>query len=165
MLRVFFSCNCFVDRPAGAASSEVRLSAESPSIAVSVPRSSMSAICCPSNSPSTARSRVARATAGDQRTVRYLVSRSAITFFMNGSDRLIATALIAEMIIQDGQSELLRARTPVGPLETPFCELLDVVMLTERTAIKRHAKPVYFSHSLICFHGSGPTASPNATAP
>jgi len=33
MLRVFFSCTRFVDTPAGAASSEVRLSAESPSIA------------------------------------------------------------------------------------------------------------------------------------
>jgi hypothetical protein len=75
-----------------------------------------------------------------------------------------STSCASLMIIQNGQSELLRARTPVGPLETPFCELLDVVKLTERTAIKRHAKRLSFAF-LDSFHGSGPTASPNATAP
>jgi len=46
---------------------------------VSVPRSSMSAICCPSKARSTARSRIDRATAGDQRTARYLARGHCLT--------------------------------------------------------------------------------------
>jgi hypothetical protein len=65
-------------------------------------------------------------------------------------------SFVAEMIVKDSECELLRACTFVGPLEAPFCELFDFVMLGERTAINRHAKPVDLPRSLICLHRSGP---------
>ena len=67
-------------------------------------------------------------------------------------------SFVAKMIVQDGQCQLLRARSLVCPLKTPLCELLDTVVLTERTAIDRHAKPVDLSYSLIRLHRTGPTA-------
>ena len=57
-------------------------------------------------------------------------------------------SLVAKMIVKDCERELLRARALVGPLEAPFCELFDVVMLAQRTAINRHAKPVDLSSQI-----------------
>src|SRR5262245_19666525 len=39
--------------------------------------------------------------------------------------------LVAEVIVQDGERELLRARAFVRPLEPPRGELLDVVVLAQ----------------------------------
>jgi hypothetical protein len=65
------------------------------------------------------------------------------------------TSFIAKVIVQDGERELLRARSFVRPLKTHFVNCLTSECL-QRTAINCHPKPIDLSHSLIDFHVSGP---------
>jgi hypothetical protein len=50
--------------------------------------------------------------------------------------------LVAEMIVENGQRQLPRARAFVGPLEAPFGELFDFVVLGQPTAIDRDFQTV-----------------------
>src|SRR5215831_12000351 len=59
---------------------------------------------------------------------------------------------VAEMIVENGKSQLLRARAFVGPLEAPFGELLNFVMLGQPTAIHCDFKTVDVACSLIGLH-------------
>ena len=58
------------------------------------------------------------------------------------------------MVAENGEGELLRACTLVGPLETPFGELLDLLVLGERPPIDGHLETVDAARALIDFHGA-----------
>jgi hypothetical protein len=62
--------------------------------------------------------------------------------------------LIAEVILENCQRQLLRARAFISPFESPLGELLDVVMLAEPMAIDGDLKTVDISCSLIGLHGT-----------
>src|SRR5262245_25762849 len=62
-----------------------------------------------------------------------------------------ATA-VAEMVIENGEGQLLRALSLVGPLEPETCEPLDLVMLVELPAVSSDAKTVDRALSLIDRH-------------
>ena len=60
------------------------------------------------------------------------------------------------MIVENGKRKLLRARAFIGPLEAPFGELLDVVVLAERTAVDRDLETVDLAPALVSLHGNAP---------
>ena len=64
-----------------------------------------------------------------------------------------SAVLVAEMVVEDGKRKLLRARPFIRPLEPPFGELLDFVMLAERAAVDRYNEAVDTSLALVGFHG------------
>ena len=65
--------------------------------------------------------------------------------------------LVAEMIVENGQRQLPRARTFVGPLEAPFGDLLDLVVLGQRSPVDRHLETVDAARALIGFQCQGST--------
>ena len=71
-----------------------------------------------------------------------------------GLGELDRAILIAEVVVENGERQLLRARAFVGPLEAPFGELLDFIMLGQSTAIDRDFETVDIARSLISLHGS-----------
>src|SRR5215472_19134333 len=60
--------------------------------------------------------------------------------------------LVAEMVVEDGERELLRAISLVGPLEAKPGEPLDLVMLVQLFAVSRDEKAVDRTLSLIDRH-------------
>src|SRR5216684_7806231 len=62
--------------------------------------------------------------------------------------------LVAEVIIEDRQRQLLRAVALVGPLEAELGEALDLVVLVEPLAVDRDHQAVDGALALIGFHGS-----------
>src|SRR5262249_21700204 len=95
-------------------------------------------------------SAMARSSAG-QRPVVIQIGDHLSHEWLGERDRAI---FVAEMIVENGKSQLLRARAFVGPLEAPFGELLNFVMLGQPTAIDCDFKTVDVACSLIGLHGS-----------
>ena len=50
--------------------------------------------------------------------------------------------LVAEMIVQDRQRELLRILALIGPFKTEFGEALDIVVLVEAPAVDGHHQAI-----------------------
>ena len=71
---------------------------------------------------------------------------------MNGSDSRIARSIIAEMIGQDRQRELLRALALIGPFEAEPGETLDLVMFRERPAVHGHDQTIDGAFAFIGCH-------------
>ena len=78
---------------------------------------------------------------------------------MNGSDSANGALLVAQVVEQDRQRQLLRAFTFVGPLEAEFGEALHLVVLGERLAVDRHDQPVDGAFSFVRFIAFTPTRS------
>ena len=57
--------------------------------------------------------------------------------------------LVAEVIVEDRQRQLLRAVALVGPLEAELGEALDLVVLVEPLAVDRDDQPVDGALALI----------------
>src|SRR5262249_2224355 len=64
--------------------------------------------------------------------------------------------LVAQVIVENCEGQLLRALTLVRPLKTGFRETLYLVMLGQGLAVSRNHKPVNRAFSLVCFHGARP---------
>jgi len=62
--------------------------------------------------------------------------------------------LVAEMIVEDRQRQLLRARSFISPLEAPLGKLLDLVVFTKRTTVDRDNESVDLAFALVGLHGT-----------
>lgn len=60
--------------------------------------------------------------------------------------------LVAEVIVEDRQRQLLRALAFVGPLEAPGREGVDIIVLGEFARVDRDQEPVERAFAFIGFH-------------
>src|SRR5262245_32643217 len=67
--------------------------------------------------------------------------------------------LVAEVIVEDRQRQLLRALALIGPFEAVAGETLDVIVLIEPLAVDRHNQAIDRPLPLICLHGHTDTVA------
>ncbi len=64
--------------------------------------------------------------------------------------------IVAKIVHQNRQRELLRTVALVGPFEAEFGEALDLVMLAKRTPVHGDDQTVDGAFALVDFHGNSP---------
>src|SRR5262249_9116577 len=113
---------------------------------------------CQQQAPANAQRRCSHSRVGTQKRVDLLPGERPIIFEIGDNfpheairepDRLV---LVAEMVVENGERQLLRAISLVGPLEAEPGEPLDLVMLVELFAVSRDEKAVDRTLSLIDRH-------------
>src|SRR5262249_52484154 len=62
--------------------------------------------------------------------------------------------LVAQVVVKDGERQLLWTRTLVGPLEAPLGELLHLVVLRQRPPVDGHLEPVNAARAPIGLHAA-----------
>src|SRR6516164_6404009 len=121
-------------------------------IATSAPCAKPSALCCRRGAQKRLDLRIR------QRPVVVEIRDDLLHEWLRQRDRAL---LVGEVIVENCESELLRAFALVGPFEAVPGQTLDLVMLVKTLAIDRDDETVDRALSLICLHGARPTPLPS----